>query len=218
MDTQAKNQMANFVLEHSNDIYWRLDGNLTHTYLSPNAATLRGVSMEQELSEPLEAKYTKESYEQICAAVAEGIATLGNEGEATASLQAELICYDNEGTRYTKSVHIICHGVVKNGKIDYIEGLTRDVSEHLDYMKNLERMKCIGGVCHSLSQPIQSMAGIADILKMKCPDNEELKKWVDKLVESSERAAMIFQNLQTLRAGKSFKVKPYVNKEIIDVE
>ena len=131
------------------------------------------------------------------------------------SLQLEIYCFREDGTQYTKNVHLTCHGVSEgNGTIDYIEGVTRDITEELEK----ERDKYIGWLCHSLSQPLQAIGGLTDLISMS-DDADKIKEWAKQLPNQMERVTQIMSKLHRIKE-KTYPVKfrPYLDSVIVDLE
>ena len=208
--------MLEFIEKKTADVYWLVNKDLKTIYISPSVKTLRGVSQTIALNQTLDQVYTPESLEIIAKAIGDGLEQLeGKAGSIDTTLQLEIYCYDGNGNEYTKQVKLNCHGVCKgNGVIDYVEGITRDITDELEE----EREKYLGGLCHAMSQPLQAISGFTDLMAIS-DDPEKLKSWAKKISEQMTIVNKIMGKLHRVREKtEQVKLRPYLNSVIVDLE
>ncbi|OPY84847.1 MAG: Blue-light-activated protein [Syntrophus sp. PtaU1.Bin208] len=126
----------------------------------------------------------------------------------------------SSGERYFSATAAALHDS-KGEKIAAIECI-RDMTEHKKIETRLhraEKMEALGtlagGVAHDLNNVLGVLVGYAELLLAKLPEDSLLTKYAGHILQSSEKAAAIIQDLLTLaRRGVSVSEVVNLNKVI----
>lgn len=113
------------IAENVNDVIWTLDRTLCHfTYISPSIATLRGLSVEEALQEPLEQAMTLESLAAMRSALS---GKLNEEVVSSVSevIEVEQLCRDGRIINVEVVVSAISDA---DGRLKEFVGISRDIS------------------------------------------------------------------------------------------
>jgi PAS domain S-box-containing protein len=117
------------------------------------------------------------------------------------------------------------------GKIIGFRGLLRDISERQkaerqrqqleEQLQQAQKMKAIGtlagGVAHDLNNILSGIVSYPDLLLMDLPQNSPLRKPMETIRESGNKAAAIVQDLLTLaRRGVSASEVLNINDTVLD--
>ncbi len=92
-----------------------------------------------------------------------------------------------------------------SGAVDHFVSISLDVTrekELVDRVTRSQKLETLGmlaaGVAHDLNNVLGAMVGYPDILISRAPDDERLRRGLEKIRTSGERAAEIVQDLLTL--------------------
>ncbi len=113
------------IAENVNDVIWTLDRTLDRfTYISPSIATLRGLSVEEALQEPLEQAMTPESLAAMRSALS---GKLHEEAVSSVSevIEVEQLCRDGRIINVEVVVSAISDA---DGRLKEFVGISRDIS------------------------------------------------------------------------------------------
>jgi len=127
--------------------------------------------------------------------------------------------YKDSDETYTIEINVT---VFKdNDKVVGFCGVSRDITEDLLINKMKEEniklksfFEVCGGICHEMSQPLQTISGSATLLKM-VNKNADLDSTINSLMKQSDRVNALIHSLQT---AKKFSTKSYLGGKILDVE
>ena len=94
-----------------------------------------------------------------------------------------------------------------------------DVTEFKKKERLAAAMETIGAACHELNNPLQSVTGNIDLMRMELNDKDfdkdSINRMIDKIDTASKRIGDIVSKLINL---KVYETKKYLNSEILDVE
>ncbi len=76
-------------------------------------------------------------------------------------------------------------------------------------------LEMAGAVCHEVNQPLQVILGQADLLKLNIKEDASPEKSLDIIMGQIKKISMITQKLTTI---SKYETKPYLSKNIIDIE
>lgn len=91
----------------------------------------------------------------------------------------------------------------------------RAEKEHLDKEKFKSIVEMAGAVCHEFNQPLQVITGYCDMLQDDFGLNTEGKEILNTMLEQIYRMGKLTRNLMSITR---YKTKPYLDKEIVDIE
>ncbi len=116
--------------ENVKDVIWVLDKNMRYTYISPSVEKVRGYTVEEVMSLPLEKMFTPRSYRKIKSIISQVFA-MQEKGEIpdinrSLTFESELACKDGS----TIWVEVMASFAFDAGGVPVgIVGVTRDISE-----------------------------------------------------------------------------------------
>jgi PAS domain S-box-containing protein len=94
------------------------------------------------------------------------------------------------------------HVVDEHGTVLYHEGILRDVTERVRSERQLLQAQKLdgigtlaGGIAHDFNNLLAMILGSAELLRKQTSENPLLKKYVDRIIEASERGASISRQL-----------------------
>ena len=215
--------------ENVTDVIWILDINtLGFTYLSPAVLTVRGYTPEEALAIPLAETLTPASLELTTTTVAEELALEGRPGidpNRSRTLQVEQYRKDGS-TVWTEVTARFLRDEIQ--QVTHILGISRDISERKKTeqerrklharLQRAEKMEALGtlagGVAHDLNNILAGIIGYPEMLLMDLPKNSPMRKSVQTILNSGQKAAAIVQDLLTL-ARRGVTVTEVVNLNTI---
>ncbi|MBI5897397.1 MAG: PAS domain S-box protein, partial [Desulfobacterales bacterium] len=111
-----------------------------------------------------------------------------------------------------------------NGKPIGFRGLARDITEHRtmeNRLRNAQKMEAVGtlagGVAHDLNNTLSGVISYPEMLLLHMPDTNPLRKPIQAIKKSGEKAAAIVQDLLTLaRRGVAAKEVTNLNTIVRD--
>ena len=114
------------IAENVSDVIWTLDRSMGHfTYISPSIASLRGLSSDEALAEPLEHAMTAESLALLRKTLAGGMTDAAAAGWAAELIEVEQICRDGR----VINVEVVVSAVHDaEGRLKEFVGVSRDVT------------------------------------------------------------------------------------------
>jgi len=219
---EISRQYMDFMTTHSSDVFYILDENLKYVYISPSVFQLRGVTQEEALTQQTYDHYTEESLKRVKTIYSDYIQRLDQNQREQHFIKRVYLELKKKpsGTVHVESTVKM---VAKYGKIQYICGLTRDVSKVIEnnFLKGVVEMA--GATCHEFSQPFQVISGCVDLIEHKMNNNElsteELRKYVSRIKTQIERTADLLNKSRAIIRGETeLKNKKYDSQtKIVDL-
>lgn len=81
-----------------------------------------------------------------------------------------------------------------------------------------DREMYLGGLCHSLSQPLQAISGFAELMNMT-DSPEKLKEYGKRIQKQMDQIEKIMKKIHRIREKTDrVKLKSYLNSMIVDLD
>ncbi|MDD2275960.1 MAG: response regulator [Smithellaceae bacterium] len=216
--------------EKMTDIVWISDMNLKTLYVTPSVQSVLGFSQEERMHQAVEQQITPESLSRGLEAMAAELALEKQAlGDPTRLATLLLEYYHKDGS--TRWMETIISGLRDDqGVLTGLHGVSRDVTkrkkaeeekqkleERLHRAEKMEALgKLAGGVAHDLNNVLGVLSGYSELLLLELPEDHKARKNVEKILQSTEKGAVIIQDLLTL-ARRGVAVSDIVNlNRIVD--
>lgn len=136
---QVSEERHRLISEHANDVIWTmsLDGNIT--YISPSVERLRGISVEEAMSQTIDQIHPPDSAVHSIAYFNE-LGTALIHGSDLPEFKGELEYYCKDGSTVWTQVHVLPH-LDEQGNVIEILGVSRDISESKAALIALQEMQ-----------------------------------------------------------------------------
>lgn len=119
-------------------------------------------------------------------------------------MRTALVLDDHGNHRYT----IVIHNDVTEAK--------RSEQEKLETERLQAAMETAGAVCHEMSQPLQAVLTVIELMRAAGSSSQEWPRLLDRLYQQIERLTHTTKQLNDLT---DFKTKPYLNNmKILDLD
>jgi len=197
--------------ENIRDAIWTMDMDFKFTYVSPAGSQMQGWTADEFLDLSLDRIMTPASYEKVAAEYARHYELGEQTGNFNRSVTLELELYTKGGMRlFTEVTAGFLLGA--DGRPNGILGVTRDITERMRAQKEREelleslnrsrKMEAIGtlagGVAHDLNNVLAGIVSYPDLLLMDIPAGSSLRRPIETMRDSGQKAAAIVQDLLTL--------------------
>ncbi|MCP4689877.1 MAG: PAS domain S-box protein [Desulfobacterales bacterium] len=214
--------------ENINDVIWAMDLDMNYTYISPAMEKLQGWRPDELETVKLEDIIPPESLETAAGMLNEQLEIGRETGVYNQSLMFDMELFHKSGARIQTEV-TASFLFDEEGRPNEILGVTRDVSDRIKARKEKEELQeklarsrkmealglLAGGVAHDLNNVLSGIVSYPDLLLMDLPDDSPMRKPIDTIQESGQKAADIVQDLLTL-ARRGVTTKEILNlNEII---
>lgn len=211
---ESEKRFRNLV-ETMSDWVWEVDINGVYSYVSPKIQDILGYAPEEVLGKTPVDFMAKEDAERAAKHIM----------SAATSKQAFRL-FENKNLH--KNGHLVViesNGVPiydKSGAFIGYRGINRDVTERkkledqLRYAQKMEAIgKLAGGVAHDFNNILTAIIGYGYVLHMKMAKADPLRKHVDQILSSTERATNLTQSLLAFGKKKVYTLEPTAVNEMI---
>jgi len=127
--------------------------------------------------------------------------------------QGDVTLYLPDGTQ--RLVERRVSPVIQNGKMLYHVSIDRDITEERrqqDKMGHAQRLESLGvlagGIAHDFNNILATIMGNASLAKMKFPEQMELKKYLQRIEDASQRAAALCNQMLAYSGKGHFVIRP----------
>jgi PAS domain S-box-containing protein len=118
----------------------------------------------------------------------------------------------------------------KKGDISHYEGIVLDITDHIQAAEALEenekklvrfkKMESLGllagGVAHDLNNVLSGIVSYPELILMELPDDSPIRKPIETIKDSGDRAAAIVQDLLTVARGVATAKEPLNLNDLIE--
>ncbi len=179
------------------------------TFVNHAATAMTGYTQEEFLTElyaaqlvaPEDRKRARSNMERILA----GEESAGN----------EYTCLRKDGSRYPVSIH--SSTITRDNQVLGLRGFVLDITQRKQMegrLRRAEKMEALGtlagGVAHDLNNVLGVLVGYSELLLMEIPEEHPWRKHVSQVMQSSQRATAMIQDLLTM-ARRGVLVSEVVN-------
>jgi PAS domain S-box-containing protein len=200
--------------ENIQDVIWSLDMTLAFTYINPAVEKMLGWSAEEFMQFSLKRFLTSESVGKVMNAITEELLYGEKTEDFSRHVTLELEQYKKTGE--TIQTEVSASFLMDNhGRPCGILGVTRDISERVQALKEREELKeqlerskkmeamgmLAGGVAHDLNNILSGIMTYPEIIMMKLPDDSPLIKPLQTIQRSGQRAAAVVNDLLAIARG-----------------
>jgi len=196
------------LVDRTPDLLYRTDLEGRITYISPSTQKLAGFSQEEAIGMKMAEEvylYPEERNGFLKLLMRDGIV---NNFEARLKRKDGSIWWASTNAHFIKD---------SNGEIYGVEGITRDITDlkyaeeermRLESQLNREdKMRSLGlmagGIAHDLNNILSGIVSYPDLILMKLPDNSPIRKSIETIKKSGQRAADVVADLLTIARGVS---------------
>jgi len=190
------------------------DVDLNITYFNPAAERILGYNQQDIVGNNVASIHEKLGI--VFEKLKQGLMTVGSKGEH----QFTFIHKHNGALMHIDAR--IYPMTDENGRLAGYVLMARDISdykqleEQLLHSQKLEAVGLLaGGVAHEFNNILMSIMGYAGLLKMKYTEEGPLKKYIEYIISSSEKAAKLTQGLLAFSRKQIINPKTYNLNEII---
>jgi len=208
---KASEAKYRLLADNLSDILWSLDMEMNLTYVSPAARTLLGWSEEELRNIRVADVLSPQSLEKAKDLVDDLLAVAESKGDYNAAATIELEMRRKGGGFLLTEVRG-AFMLDESGRPIGILGTARDISERIQAQKEKEalqtrlaqsrKMEAIGllasGVAHDLNNVLSGIVSYPDLLLLDLPDDSPVRRPLETIRKTGNKAAEIVQDLLTL--------------------
>jgi two-component system cell cycle sensor histidine kinase/response regulator CckA len=110
----------------------------------------------------------------------------------------------------------------ENGRVVKVIEIGRDVTEHQNLEQQLhhsQKMEAVGqlagGIAHDFNNILTAIIGFASLVLMKMEENDPLRHYVEQILSSSDKAAVLSQSLLAFSRKRIMSLQPVDLNEVI---
>ncbi|MDA3896632.1 MAG: PAS domain S-box protein [Desulfobacteraceae bacterium] len=208
--------------DNVSDNLWIFDLETLHfSYISPSIVGITGFNSEEVTGKQLEDTLTPSSLAVASKVLEEEVVASRQNFDPLRFQTLELEQYHKSGaTVWTEAVVQFIYDQ-KQQPIKIL-GVTRDISERKKLQEQLrksQKMESLGllagGVAHDLNNVLSGIVSYPELLLMNLPDDSKLKKPLQTIMESGNRATAIVQDLLTIARGVAITKQPLKLNDLI---
>ena len=195
--------------------------NLNFSYISPSIVGITGFNSEEVTGFQLEDTLTPSSLAIAKKVMEEELVASSQNFDPLRSRTLELEQYHKRGSTVWTEVVVQFIYDQKQQPIKIL-GVTRDISERKKLQEQLhksQKMESLGllagGVAHDLNNVLSGIVSYPELLLMNLPDDSKLRKPLQTIMESGNRAAAIVQDLLTVARGVAITKKPLKLNDLV---
>lgn len=199
--------------DHVSDVIWMLDiEKMGFVFVSPSVKHLLGYSAEEMRALSLEDILTPDALVQAIEAIAEELEEEKNpqaDSNRSRTMQLEHICKQDRRVWVEITARLLRND---QGKAFQVLGVSRDISERIaanktqellrEQLERAQKMEALGtlagGVAHDLNNILSGLVSYPDLLLLELPFGSPMRRPVQTILKSGQRAAAIVQDLLTL--------------------
>jgi len=219
---QESERLYRLLADNVNDNIWTMDMEMNFIYVSPSVKRMRGYSVEEAMAQSIEEHMTPASLDIVLKVLAEEL-ELHSKGQKpqdrSKKVEVELYCKDGSNI-WTETEANFIYDV--DGQPESIIGVTRDITERrqteealrkseekLARSKKMESLGLLaGGVAHDLNNVLSGIVSYPELILMDLPEDSKLRKPIETMQESGQRASAIVQDLLTVARGVATTKEP----------
>ncbi len=213
---EKKQAQLTDIIESTTDLVVIADAQLRGIYINQGGLKLLGIEHEPDSSLDIKLFLSDDAVRILDLAIPYAVQNGTWSGEST--LKRE------DGQLIPVSQVIIAHKS-SHGKLEFVSTIARDLTEYKKLQAQLfqaQKMEAMGqlaaGVAHDFNNMLTAVVGYGNILYNKLKDNEQLRYNVAQILNASEKAASLAQDLLSFGRKHDNTLMPLdINKTITNV-
>jgi two-component system, cell cycle sensor histidine kinase and response regulator CckA len=224
---KSENQYR-LLVENVSDVIWTCDKDFKITYVTRSVEKFLGYTPDQLMLLMKNEYFSPDTLEKIEKLKARTEHKFGNVAYPVV-FNAELICADRTRKWAEAKINPL---IEDDGRISGFVGVWRDITSFIltndrnrsleERLSQSEKMEALGrlagGVAHDLNNVLTGIVAYPDLLLLKIPDDDPLRKKVIAIKKSGQKAAAIVEDLLSLsRRGVNKFTALNMNKLIKDL-
>jgi PAS domain S-box-containing protein len=199
------------------------------TYISPSVKKIRGYTPEEVMAQSLDEMLTPESLHKVLNVLADELAG-DREIDPDKPITMELEQYRKDGSTVWTEI-MASYIWDDSNRPTAVLGVARDITERIQTQavlreseertarsKKMEALGLLaGGVAHDLNNVLSGIISYPELILMDLPENSKLRKPIETIQESGNRAAAIVQDLLTVARGVAISKEPLNLNHLIEI-
>jgi PAS domain S-box-containing protein len=207
---QESERLYRLLADNVNDNIWTMDMEMNFIYISPSVKRMRGYSVEEAMAQSIEEHMTPASLDIVLKVLAEEL-ELHNKGQKPQDRSRKVFIYDVDGQ--PQSIIGVTRDVTERRQT---EEVLRKSEEKLARSKKMESLGLLaGGVAHDLNNVLSGIVSYPELILMDLPEDSKLRKPIETMQESGQRASAIVQDLLTVARGVATTKEPLSLNDLV---